>query len=90
LAELKEDYAEMIVKSYKSRSAESRAMFLLSSENFCRPIKGQYMKHTGYRKMQGEEIKVKSDKLADFNQKLNVQKTAKQNSSLKTKRNVCH
>jgi hypothetical protein len=32
--------------------------------------------------MQGEEIKVKSDKLADFNQKLNVQKkTAKQNSS---------
>jgi hypothetical protein len=29
--------------------------------------------------MQGEEIKVKSDKLADFNQKLNVQKTAKQN-----------
>jgi hypothetical protein len=25
-------------------------------------------------KMQGEEIKVKSDKLADFNQKLNVQK----------------
>jgi hypothetical protein len=25
--------------------------------------------------MQGEEIKVKSDKLADFNQKLNVQKT---------------
>jgi hypothetical protein len=31
--------------------------------------------YTGYRKMQGEEIKVKSDKLADFNQKLNVQKT---------------
>jgi hypothetical protein len=30
--------------------------------------------YTGYRKMQGEEIKVKSDKLADF-QKLNVQKT---------------
>jgi hypothetical protein len=26
--------------------------------------------------MQGEEIKVKSDKLADFNQKLNVQKNS--------------
>ena len=80
LAELKEDYAEMIVKSYKSRSAESRAMFLLSSENFLQAYKrAQYMKqYTGYRKMQGEEIKVKSDKLADFNQKLNVQKTAKQ------------
>ena len=80
LAELKEDYAEMIVKSYKSRSAESRAMFLLSSENFLQAYKrAQYMKqYTGYRKMQGEEIKVKTDKLADFNQRLNVQKTAKQ------------
>jgi septal ring factor EnvC (AmiA/AmiB activator) len=80
LAELKEDYAEMIVKSYKSRSSESRAMFLLSSENFLQAYKrAQYMKqYTGYRKMQGEEIKAKSNKLTDFNQKLNVQKTAKQ------------
>ena len=80
LAELKEDYAEMIVKSYKSRSAESRAMFLLSSENFLQAYKrAQYMKqYTSYRKMQGEEIKTKSNKLTDFNQKLNVQKTAKQ------------
>ena len=80
LAELKEDYAEMIVKSYKSRSAESRAMFLLSSENFLQAYKrAQYMKqYTSYRKMQGEEIKMKSNKLTDFNQKLNVQKTAKQ------------
>ncbi|WP_338646786.1 peptidoglycan DD-metalloendopeptidase family protein [Flavobacterium sp. KS-LB2] len=80
LAELKEDYAEMIVKSYKSRSAESRAMFLLSSENFLQAYKrAQYMKqYTSYRKMQGEEIKTKSNKLIDFNAKLNVQKTAKQ------------
>ncbi|WP_235832050.1 murein hydrolase activator EnvC family protein [Flavobacterium ranwuense] len=80
LAVLKDDYAEMIVKSYKSRSAESRAMFLLSSENFLQAYKrAQYMKqYTGFRKMQGEEIKTKSNKLTDFNQKLNVQKTAKQ------------
>ena len=80
LEELKSDYAEMIVKSYKSRSAESRAMFLLSSENFLQAYKrAQYMKqYTGYRKMQGEEIKTKSNKLTDFNQKLNIQKTAKQ------------
>ncbi|WP_244199296.1 murein hydrolase activator EnvC family protein [Flavobacterium psychrolimnae] len=80
LTELKEDYAEMIVKSYKSRSAESRAMFLLSSENFLQAYKrAQYMKqYTSYRKMQGEEIKTKSNKLTDFNQKLNTQKTAKQ------------
>lgn len=80
LTELKADYAKMIVKSYKSRSAESRAMFLLSSENFLQAYKrAQYMKqYTSYRKMQGEEIKTKSNKLADFNQKLDVQKTAKQ------------
>ena len=80
LDELKEDYAKMIVKSYKSRSAESRAMFLLSSENFLQAYKrAQYMKqYTSYRKMQGEEIKTKSNKLTDFNQKLDVQKTAKQ------------
>ncbi|MFV8368843.1 murein hydrolase activator EnvC family protein [Flavobacterium sp. LB2R40] len=80
LTELKEDYAQMIVKSYKSRSSESRAMFLLSSENFLQAYKrAQYMKqYTSYRKMQGEEIKTKSNKLTDFNQKLNVQKTAKQ------------
>lgn len=80
LAELKEDYANMIVKSYKSRSAESRAMFLLSSENFLQAYKrAQYMKqYTGYRKMQGEEINTKSSKLTDFNQELNIQKIAKQ------------
>ncbi len=77
---LKADYAEMIVKSYKSRSEESRAMFLLSSENFLQAYKrAQYMKqYTNYRKMQGEEISSKSDQLLDYNGKLNVQKTAKQ------------
>ena len=79
LTELKEDYSEMIVKSYKSRSSESRAMFLLSSENFLQAYKrAQYMKqYTSYRKAQGEEIKTKSNKLTDFNQKLDAQKTAK-------------
>lgn len=77
---LKEDYAEMIVKSYKSRSEQSRAMFLLSSENFLQAYKrAQYMKqYTSYRKMQGEEIKSKSDQLTIYNGKLSVQKTAKQ------------
>lgn len=77
---LKEDYAKMIVKSYKSRSEQSRAMFLLSSENFLQAYKrAQYMKqYTGYRKMQGEEIKSKSSELVTYNSKLDVQKTAKQ------------
>ena len=34
LQELKDDYAAMIVKSYKSKSEQSKVMFLLSSENF--------------------------------------------------------
>ncbi|BDB56233.1 murein hydrolase activator EnvC family protein [Flavobacterium ammonificans] len=77
---LKEDYAKMIVKSYKSRSEESRAMFLLSSKNFQQAYKRlQYMKqYTSFRKIQGEEINVKSKELSVYNQKLEVQKTAKQ------------
>ena len=76
---LKEDYAKMIVKSYKSRSEQSRAMFLLSSENFLQAYKrAQYMKqYTGFRKMQGEEIKSKTDDLLGYNEKLNIQKIAK-------------
>src|SRR6478672_3118753 len=81
LVELKEDYAEMIVKSYKSRSTQSRAMFILSSQNFLQAYKRmQYMKqYSSYRKMQGEEIKEKTNSLADHNEKLNGQKTEKQN-----------
>lgn len=77
---LKTDYAAMIVKSYKSRSEQSRAMFLLSSENFLQAYKrAQYMKqYANYRKSQGEEIKIKTGQLLTFNDKLDVQKTEKQ------------
>ena len=80
LKELKEDYAAMIVKSYKSRSEQSRAMFLLSSESFLQAYKrAQYMKqYTSYRKTQGEEIKVKADQLSTLNSKLEGQKIEKQ------------
>jgi septal ring factor EnvC (AmiA/AmiB activator) len=77
---LKEDYSRMIVKSYKSRSEQSRAMFILSSNSFLQAYKrAQYMKqYTSYRKLQGEEIKSKSDQLIVYNGKLDIQKTAKQ------------
>jgi septal ring factor EnvC (AmiA/AmiB activator) len=80
LEDLREDYAEMIRKSYKSRSMQSRAMFLLSSENFLQAYKrAQYMKqYTSYRKAQGDEIVEKARQLMTFNNKLNVQKTEKQ------------
>lgn len=79
LVVLKEDYARMIVKSYKSRSEQSRAMFLLSSENFLQAYKrAQYMKqYTGYRKMQGEDIKSKTSELLGYNEKLDLQKKEK-------------
>ncbi|MFM2264667.1 MAG: Murein hydrolase activator EnvC [Bacteroidota bacterium] len=80
LTVLKEDYGQMIVKSYKSRSEQSRAMFLLSSENFLQAYKrAQYMKqYASYRKNQGLEIQTKSEELVVHNQTLEVQKTAKQ------------
>ena len=80
LDELRKDYAEMIAKSYKSRSEQSRAMFLLSSENFLQAYKrAQYMKqYASYRKMQADEIKSKSLQLTGFNDKIVVQKTAKE------------
>lgn len=79
LTNLKEDYAEMIVKSYKSRSEQSKAMFLLSSENFLQAYKrAQYMKqYSNFRHMQGEEIKAKTADLEKYNAKLNVQKQEK-------------
>jgi septal ring factor EnvC (AmiA/AmiB activator) len=77
---LKEDYAALIVKSYKSRSEQSRAMFLLSSENFLQAYKrAQYMKqYASYRKTQGEEIEQKSQDLVGFTEKIVVQKGEKE------------
>ena len=62
---LKEDYASMIVKAYKSRSQSSRVMFILSSQNFYQAYKRiQYMKqYAGFRKSQAEDIKIKQEKL---------------------------
>ena len=76
---LKDDYAKMIVKSYKSRSEQSKAMFLLSSENFLQAYKrAQYMKqYSSFRKLQGEEIKIKTIELERYNNKLLGQKQEK-------------
>jgi septal ring factor EnvC (AmiA/AmiB activator) len=80
LADLREDYAELIRKSYKSRSEQSRAMFLLSSESFLQAYKrAQYMKqYASYRRAQGEEIVAKAKELSVYNNKLKVQKVEKQ------------
>jgi murein hydrolase activator len=76
---LKEDYAKMILKSYKSRSEQSRAMFILSSESFLQAYKrAQYLKqYTAFRKNQGLEIQSKSTQLLDYNAKLDGQRQVK-------------
>ena len=77
---MKKDYADMIYKSYKSKSQNSRIMFLLSSENFFQAYKRfQYMKqYTSFRKMQGEEIQVKTFELEVLSDSLKVKKDQKQ------------
>ena len=80
LKDLKEDYASMIVKSYKSKSQHSRIMFLLSSDGFLQAYKRlQYMKqYAKHRKLQGESIKNKSVVLEELNQGLLEDKKKKQ------------
>lgn len=76
---LKEDYAAMIVRSYKSRSDQSKVMFLLSSDDFKQAYKRlQYIKqYADYQKDQGEKIKVKTEKLQELNTSLLNQKKEK-------------
>lgn len=77
---LKEKYAAMVVKSYKSKSEQSKVMFLLSSINFQQAYKRlQYIKqYANYQKKQGEEIKVKTLVLQELNKDLLKQKKNKQ------------
>ena len=79
LEQLKEDYSKMIRRSYKSKSQQSRIMFLLSSENFLQAYKRlQYMKqYANYRHQQGEEIKIRTEELQELNQSLAEQKKTK-------------
>ncbi|WP_158840406.1 murein hydrolase activator EnvC family protein [Polaribacter sp. L3A8] len=79
LADLKEDYADMIFRSYKSKSQQSRMMFLLSSQSFYQAYKRlEYMKqYTSFRKKQGEGILVHTKEVEQLNDSLLVQKALK-------------
>lgn len=80
LKKLKNDYAAMVRKSYKSKSQQSRVMFLLSSQSFLQAYKRvQYMKqYANHRKKQGETIKETTEKLQELNRSLISQKEQKQ------------
>ncbi|APZ45314.1 peptidase M23 [Polaribacter reichenbachii] len=79
LKALKADYAEMIYKSYKSKSQQSKLMFLLSSKNFYQAYKRlEYTKqYTQFRKKQGEEILVQTNFIKKLNDSLFYQKKVK-------------
>ncbi|WP_158962056.1 murein hydrolase activator EnvC family protein [Myroides fluvii] len=76
LEQLKQDYAKTIVTAYKSRSNQSKMMFILSSENFFQAYKRvQYLKqYAEFRKQQGEELKDKTVLLKEALAKLEVEK----------------
>lgn len=80
VARLKEDYAEMIQQAYKSRSKQSRLMFLLSSESFNQAIRRlEYLKqYSDFRRRQVEEIKKKESELNGKIAELTEQKTRKE------------
>ena len=80
LEALKKDYADMIIKSYKSKSSLNRLMFLFSSTDFLQAYKRiQYIKqYANFRKKQGELIANKTRTLQILNNTLLEQKTKKQ------------
>lgn len=79
LKQLKEDYAAMVVKSYKSKNQHSRIMFLLSSEDFKQAYKRlEYIKqYSNHQKQQGEAIKAKTLEYQELNKELLKQQEEK-------------
>lgn len=79
LIKLKEDYAEMIYKSYKSKSQQSSTLFLFSSKSFYQAYKRvKYMKqYASFRKKQGEEVHLLTNKFLRLKDSLLIQKGLK-------------
>tara|TARA_B100000787_G_scaffold31421_1_gene21181 strand:- start:12682 stop:13899 length:1218 start_codon:yes stop_codon:yes gene_type:complete len=79
LHKLKEDYAEMIYKSYKSKSQQSSTMFLFSSKSFYQAYKRlKYMnQYASFRKKQGEEVLFLTTKVIELKDSLLFQKLLK-------------
>jgi septal ring factor EnvC (AmiA/AmiB activator) len=77
---LKKEYANMVVKAYKSKNKNSKLLFLLSSKNFLQAYKRlQYIKqYATYRKQQGEEIKATTVNLRALTDSLQVKEDEKQ------------
>jgi len=79
LEDLKLEYANLIRKSYESKSLQNRLMFLFSSENFLQAYKRlRYLKqYVRYRRKQGKAISIKTKLLQQLNQMLSNEKADK-------------
>ena len=79
LEDLKSEYANLIRKSYESKSLQNRLMFLFSSEDFLQAYKRlQYLKqYARYRRRQGKAISEKTKLLQQLNQMLSNEKADK-------------
>ncbi|MDC6366443.1 MULTISPECIES: murein hydrolase activator EnvC [Flavobacteriaceae] len=77
---LKEDYANLIRKTYQNKSQNNRLMFLMSADNFFQAFKRlQYMQqYAKHRKKQGEDIVSKTEELAKLNRDLVAQRKIKE------------
>ena len=75
----KGEYAKIIKQSYKSKSAQNRLLFLLSSESFSQAYKRlAYMKqYVNYGKEQVTLIQTKTDKIKSLNDTLIAQRNTK-------------
>ncbi|WP_196895472.1 murein hydrolase activator EnvC family protein [Aureivirga marina] len=80
LSKLKKEYGEMVYRSYKSKSQNSRLMFILSSKDFYQAYKRiQYMKqYSQFRKRQGEAIVIQKLEIEKFTDSLSNRKNLKE------------
>lgn len=79
LTALKKEYAKIVVNSYKSKNANSKLLFLLSSKDFLQAYKRlKYMNQFAeYRKGQAEQIVEKRTVLLHLNDSILIKKKVK-------------
>ena len=77
---VKEDYASMVLKSYKHKSTLNRIMFVFSANNFTQAYKRlqYYKQYVKYKDKQIKQIKLTTTLIDDILKELDEQKTQKQ------------
>ncbi|MBS9774872.1 MAG: peptidoglycan DD-metalloendopeptidase family protein [Tenacibaculum sp.] len=76
---LKDDYANMVFKSYKGKHQQSEVMFILSSKSFYQAYKRlKYIQqYKDFRRKQAENIITKTNNIKDLNNSLKEKKNDK-------------